>query len=221
VETKISEGIDLRHLLPKIQDQGDRGTCVAFAVTSAHERKRHQLSNALEKLSEEFLYWECKQIDGDLEEGTTFTSAAEALLKWGQPKDEIWPYTPVSSELPDRYVPPKNLGNTPFYNATLVPVHLSKSQVKAILLLRHVIVVGLILYDTFMAGTETIAMPSENSQALGTHAVTIVGYVEVTNTQGYFIIRNSWGEDWGVKGYAYLPYEYFDNFCIEAWKVEC
>ncbi len=34
------------------------------------------------------------------------------------------------------------------------------------------------------------------------HAVAIVGY----NENG-FIVQNSWGQDWGEKGFAHLPYE--------------
>ena len=35
----------------------------------------------------------------------------------------------------------------------------------------------------------------------GGHAVTVVGYNEIG-----FIIRNSWGTDWGNAGYTALPY---------------
>lgn len=40
------------------------------------------------------------------------------------------------------------------------------------------------------------------SSLLGGHAMTVTGYTE----EG-FIIRNSWGEEWGNKGYCVYPYE--------------
>jgi len=34
----------------------------------------------------------------------------------------------------------------------------------------------------------------------GRHALLIVGYVS-----NFYIVKNSWGEDWGDKGYCYIP----------------
>ena len=34
----------------------------------------------------------------------------------------------------------------------------------------------------------------------GRHAMLIVGY-----TGNFFILKNSWGPEWGVKGYCYVP----------------
>jgi len=39
------------------------------------------------------------------------------------------------------------------------------------------------------------------------HCVQLVGYHSYTSsTTGYWIVRNSWGTDWGVDGYIYLAY---------------
>jgi hypothetical protein len=34
----------------------------------------------------------------------------------------------------------------------------------------------------------------------GGHAMLIVGYIG-----NYFVVKNSWGEEWGDKGYCYIP----------------
>ena len=47
----------------------------------------------------------------------------------------------------------------------------------------------------------------------GFHAISIVGY----NEEG-FIIRNSWGQNFGNNGYTTLKYEDFDKL-IEVWTV--
>lgn len=47
---------------------------------------------------------------------------------------------------------------------------------------------------------------------LGYHAVPLIGY----NKTG-FIIKNSWGIEWGNNGITTLPYEDVDGYIMEAW----
>ena len=54
---------------------------------------------------------------------------------------------------------------------------------------------------------------SNTGTFLGCHAISIVGYDE----KG-FIIRNSWGENWGDKGYTHMDYDDFPNF-LELWTI--
>src|SRR3989442_11222287 len=82
----------LRSLMPPVRDQGARPTCVAFAVSAAHELSRTGGSVVFEDLSEEALYWGCKQHDRRTTPGTSFSSAHAALVQWGQPAEEVWPY---------------------------------------------------------------------------------------------------------------------------------
>lgn len=48
---------------------------------------------------------------------------------------------------------------------------------------------------------------------IGGHAVAVVGY----DDEG-FIIKNSWGREFGTGGYAILPYNQFDKV-REAWTI--
>ena len=45
-----------------------------------------------------------------------------------------------------------------------------------------------------------------------------VGY---DDSQRVFIVRNSWGTGWGVKGYFYMPYSYITsgNLCDDFWTI--
>ncbi|CAF1006985.1 unnamed protein product, partial [Didymodactylos carnosus] len=50
------------------------------------------------------------------------------------------------------------------------------------------------------------------------HALLAVGY---SDTSQAFIVRNSWGENWGDHGYCYIPYDYMtnSNYCFDAWTI--
>jgi len=62
-------------------------------------------------------------------------------------------------------------------------------------------------------------MPTDNDKILGGHAVMAVGYNE---KEKVFIIRNSWGVNWGDQGYFYMPYKYMTNknLCSDFWVVK-
>jgi C1A family cysteine protease len=48
-------------------------------------------------------------------------------------------------------------------------------------------------------------MPRVGERAIGGHAVMAVGYDE---KKQWFVVRNSWGPVWGLKGYFTMPYAY-------------
>ena len=51
-------------------------------------------------------------------------------------------------------------------------------------------------------------VPMPSGEPIGGHAMLNVGYD--TGKQVY-IVRNSWGTDWGDKGYCYFPFAYIEN----------
>ena len=74
-----------------------------------------------------------------------------------------------------------------------------------------------------------IPNPCRGERVLGGHAVVAVGYDDkmiIKNsecgkeTAGAFLIRNSWGTQWGDKGYGWLPYEYvLTGLAIDWWTL--
>ena len=65
---------------------------------------------------------------------------------------------------------------------------------------------GFPVYASFMsaavAKTGHASMPKPNEQLEGGHAVLAVGYDDANQ---WFIVRNSWGTEWGIKGDFTLP----------------
>jgi C1A family cysteine protease len=61
-------------------------------------------------------------------------------------------------------------------------------------------------------------MPSPGEKVAGGHCVVAVGY---DNARRVFMIRNSWGKGWGMKGYCTMPYEYLlnSNLAGDFWTI--
>jgi C1A family cysteine protease len=85
------------------------------------------------------------------------------------------------------------------------------------------VVFGFTLYESMM--TETVArtgmvpVPMVNEKPIGGHAVVAVGY---DDSKECLIVRNSWGEGWGLNGYFYLPYWYITtpNAAADFWVIK-
>ena len=61
-------------------------------------------------------------------------------------------------------------------------------------------------------------MPAWGERPVGGHAVMAVGYDE---TRQWFLVRNSWGAAWGMKGYFTMPYAYFiqPGLARDFWTI--
>ncbi len=68
--------------------------------------------------------------------------------------------------------------------------------------------------------TDAGELASKN-EWLGRHGLLLVGYEDDPKALGggYFIIRNSLGEEWGDKGYGRMPYAYLECFALEAGTI--
>jgi len=67
---------------------------------------------------------------------------------------------------------------------------------------------GMMVPKSFYLTPETgvMTLPCPKEPRLGGHALLAVGY---NDNKQVFIVRNSWGEEFGDKGYCYIPYEFF------------
>ena len=59
-------------------------------------------------------------------------------------------------------------------------------------------------WDSECYDTGIIRMPKKGEEPDGGHAMILVGY---DDKKSRFIVRNSWGTNWGDKGYFYIEYK--------------
>ena len=60
-----------------------------------------------------------------------------------------------------------------------------------------------------------VRRPHSADEAYGGHAVTIVGYDDIG-----FIIKNSWGTQWGTGGYCRVAFDYHRLYAMEALLID-
>jgi len=83
-------------------------------------------------------------------------------------------------------------------------------------------VFGFTVYESFESATVAKSghapLPKSSESVVGGHAVVGVGY---DDAKQWFIVRNSWGAGWGLKGCFMLPYAYVadDNMAIDFWTI--
>jgi C1A family cysteine protease len=211
--------VDLRYSFPEVRDQGRRGTCTAFAVTSSHEHHR----NFDERLSEEFLFSCSKSLQGAYDDkGVSIITSLCAISLYGHTTNDLLPYR-ESSVLPLLL---KDIPKGVFAEAetrkitSYSTVNQIISDIENLLSEEKSVIAGVVVQPTFwlLPGNDFIDVPSTESVE-GYHAIVIVGYGERNDGKKCFIIRNSWGTDWGDNGYAYVSYEYFTNYIIGTWAI--
>ena len=93
---------------------------------------------------------------------------------------------------------------------------------KACLASGYPFVFGFTVYESFespqVAKTGVAALPGPSEAVVGGHAVLAVGY---DDAQHSFLVRNSWGDGWGMKGYFTMPYAYLtqSDLSSDFWTI--
>lgn len=214
-EIIMPESLDYIYKMTPVRNQGLEGTCVAFAtVTGVKEYQEQEEYQKYIKLSPRYLYHHCKEIDRRPdEEGTTIRSAMKVLKNLGVCLEKLWPYIPLKEGNPE---PGVNENAAQYKEKTYARIR-SISEVKRTLIVHGPCVVGIICFPSIMETTKGyIPMPKLGEKPEGGHALCIVGY---DDRKSLFKFKNSWGEDWGDKGYGYLSYEYMENYMMDAWTM--
>ena len=229
--SKLPTHTDLRSNCPPIIDQGELGCCVECEVANFaldFERKRQGLSFYFP--SRLFVYWNVRNSNGTVfqDSGSTVRDGIKSVNKYGACSEDsrmgtklnVWPY--VISKFAKK--PIQGCYSAALHDKVLqyqsVPQDLA--HFKKCLSDGFPIIVGISVYESFesdeVAKTGIVPIPSKTEQLLGGHCVSVIGS---DDQKQWFIMRNSWGENWGDKGYFYLPYQYLmnSNLASDFWTI--
>jgi Papain family cysteine protease len=198
--TSVAIAQDLRTMFGPVRDQGKRPTCLAFAASDLHAALR----GAWRPLSCEYLFYHAQQRSGrTARESATLKTILEAVRDQGQPIEARWPY--MASHPPKKaWKPPSPIGL--LFRRDGGPGGNTVDEIVRLLDLGQPVIVLLMLSPSFdSAGADGLvdAAPGEVPDYSRRHALIAVGYGHRTGTR-VVLVRNSWGDDWGMGGYGWL-----------------
>lgn len=201
------KSVDLRNYFTKIKDQGQIGACTVFAISSIYEYLLKRFSEKEADLSESFVYYNVRHLGGkDLEDtGSSFQDVIGSIGKQGICTEALHPYTRSLSDVPsdEAYLEGGLRRITKALN-----VNITENDIKSAIQEGYPVAVSLKIFKSFRTTSGFVNRPIEaeiESADFGYHAMVVVGYSDDTK---FFIVRNSWGEQFGDKGYCYIPYSY-------------
>ncbi|TAE76130.1 MAG: peptidase C1 [Bacteroidetes bacterium] len=216
-EKKLPSKVDMRKDMTAVESQGETNSCVANATAGAYEylMKRHLGDDAYD-VSRLFIYYNGRYFDVDEgdeieDEGTFVESAINGLKEYGACSENMWDFDEdlVNDEPSEEAYEEAKLFL--IEDTELIPLELEAWQ--SALAEGYPIIFGISTFNSFDSHKKKglIPVPTKNESGReehGGHAMLCVGY---SNKDEVFIVRNSWGEEWGDEGYCYIPYKYMMN----------
>lgn len=219
---KLPSRTDLRRRCPPVYDQGNLNSCTANAIAAAVQFDLKKQKQARFKPSRLFLYYNERVMAGTAkaDSGAPLRDGIKTVAKVGDCRESLWPYVISKfAEAPTRlcYVQARKYRAVKYQRLT----HKAK-QLKGCLASGYPFVFGFRAHASLesakVARTGHVSMPAPGDKPIGGHAVMAVGY---DDSKQWFIVRNSWGKSWGIKGYFTLPYAYVldEHLALDLWTI--
>ncbi|SHK67445.1 C1 family peptidase [Xylanibacter ruminicola] len=212
--------VDLRQSFSVIRNQGKLGSCTSFSVASIFEYILNEGSVGKKScLSPRFLYYNVCDKNSDntpIDKGSSFYDNIHSLGERGICEENLCPYDDDFKTSPTEEATRDAI--TRLVTKAL-NVDVTHDALTSALSEGYPIGISLKVFDSFAKGHKGfIFRPTDKelkSSDFGYHAMVICGYSEIDKV---YIVRNSWGEGFGDKGYCYVPFSYIEDkqLCRQA-----
>jgi C1A family cysteine protease len=220
----LPASVDLRSKCPAVYDQGDLGSCTANAIAGAVEFDLLKEGKPDMMPSRLFVYYEERVIEHtvDSDAGARIRDGIKVVASLGVPPENDWPYNiaEFTQKPPQKAFTDATRHKVASYSRVIQDL----TQMKSCLAMGVPFVFGFSVYESFesqeVAKTGVVPMPDlQKETLLGGHAVLAVGY---DDSQQRFMVRNSWGPQWGMAGYFTMPYAYLmsRNLASDFWTCK-
>ncbi len=208
---KLPSKVDLRAHCSPVENQGNLGSCTANALAGTLEFLERKASKTATNLSRLFIYYNERAMEGTINDdaGAMIRDGVKTLVKLGVCSERTWPY-----KISKFKIKPSPASYKQATSCEIKSYHrvIGLHQMKQCLAEGYPFVFGFSVYESFesdaVAKTGKLTLPKPKEKQLGGHAVCAVGYDDSTKR---LLVRNSWGADWGMRGYFTMPYDYVSN----------
>lgn len=214
---------DLRPQCPPVYDQGNLGSCTANAIAGAiqFDEIRQKMKPTIMP-SRLFIYYNERVLEHTVQSdsGAQLRDGIKTVAKQGYCSEQDWPYDIAKFE--DKpssscYLEAKDHRITLYQRLMQNLI-----QMKACLASGYPFVFGFTVHESFespqVAKTGIVPLPAPSEAVVGGHAVVAVGY---DDSEQRFLVRNSWGQGWGMQGYCSMPYAYLiqGDLSSDFWTI--
>lgn len=197
---KLPLTLDLRDDLRSVRDQGVQGSCVAQVGACMKEWQEYKEINFFDYMSPQFIYNNREDMKT---QGMWPRNLMSILRNVGSVPEFMFPYGTSGKPPKDAYEEAVRF---------LIENYASVNTIDALKTALYKNGPCLIVVPVYNYG-DRLWKPRQGDTQMGLHAMTIVGY----DSKG-FIIRNSWGDDWGDEGCSTFFYEDW-GFQTEIWTT--
>lgn len=216
--------VDLRAQHPPIYDQGQLGSCTAQAIAAVLQFDQAKQRQAdVFTPSRLFIYYNERVILGTVDDdsGAMLRDGIKSVATQGGPHEKLWPH--VISRFRQKPVRAAYRDGALHEAILYQRLRPSLDQLTGCLADGYPFVFGFSVYESFesaaVARTGEVPLPGHGEALVGGHAVVAVGY---DDPRQRFILRNSWGTAWGMRGYFTMPYEYLldGGLSDDFWTIK-
>ena len=240
-KSALPSKVDLREFCSPVETQGKIGACTAHAGVSLVEYYEKRNFGSYIPASRMFLYKVTRNLmkmNGDT--GANPRSTMAAMVLFGTPPEDHWGYNESEFDVEPPafcYSFAQNYKTIKFFRHDLPRPSLSRKDVleslKTSLANGIPFMFGFTVYNSINSAAQNgrVTFPSPRDRRMGGHAISAFGYDDnmtikhpsfpsLPASKGAILFQNSWGEQWGEKGYGWLPYDYVINgLAVDFWSI--
>ncbi|KAI9202872.1 uncharacterized protein BJ171DRAFT_512465 [Polychytrium aggregatum] len=189
-----------------VKNQGGCGSCVAFSAAAAVESTYLSQKQSADVSEADLFFCLGKTSNATCSSGWNVDQAASQLKNQGFAPRSVFPYpSGLTKDSVEGCNESKALTRTKVGSKVLTSI----PDVKEHIMTFGAVATGFVVYSDFLKPSKlannAVYNPAndKNQTLVGGHAISVIGW---DDQKAAWLCKNSWGTDWGTKGYFYVAY---------------